>query len=227
MRHTLRVRTCLAVAAISALAACGGTSTPAAPVAITSPSAGAAQQPPAEAAAPAAPVPLDVRLAPVPVGAQNRMKIFQGLPAQAPDPAQLASAEVVQLAATGSQDLGPIASDRAGRSVYRFDKDTADPSQSNCDGDCATAWPPVLVKATGRIYVSGIDPALVGYVERADGTCQVTIAGWPAYYFAQDQQPGDVKGQGVQGTWFAFNPQGQKAGSAAAPAADGVESSGY
>ena len=68
------------------------------------------------------------------------------------------------------------------------------------------------MKSPGKIFPKGINPKILGYVERADGTCQVTINGWPVYYFAKDGKPGDILGQGVAGTWFAINPKGGKTG---------------
>jgi hypothetical protein len=38
----------------------------------------------------------------------------------------------------------------------------------------------------------------------------VTINGHPVYYFAGDAKPGDIDGQGVNGTWFAVAPDGGK-----------------
>jgi predicted lipoprotein with Yx(FWY)xxD motif len=119
--------------------------------------------------------------------------------------------QATRLAATEAGSLGQIVTDGDGRSVYRFDKDTAKPPQSNCAGDCAVNWPPLLTTDPASIAVEGIDKALIGEVARADGTKQVTIGGWPAYRFAKDAAAGDVKGQGVGGTWFAFTPAGKKA----------------
>ena len=42
-----------------------------------------------------------------------------------------------------SDELGPVVTDSAGFTLYRFDNDTAQPPKSNCAGDCATTWPPV------------------------------------------------------------------------------------
>jgi len=55
-------------------------------------------------------------------------------------------------------------------------------------------------------------------VAREDGGQQVTIAGWPAYRYAKDTKPGEVKGQGAGGKWFAFTPNGKKAVDKNAPA---------
>ena len=106
--------------------------------------------------------------------------------------------------------LGTVLTDDKGFTLYRFDKDTANPSVSNCDGDCATAWPPVIA-TSDKVEVKGVDQALVGTVDRKDGSKQVTVANWPLYRFAKDTKPGEAKGQGVGGTWFAATPEGKKA----------------
>ncbi|WP_244203880.1 SCO0930 family lipoprotein [Streptomyces tricolor] len=99
--------------------------------------------------------------------------------------------------------------DGSGLTLYRFDKDTANPPKSNCADDCATTWPPV--PAEDATAGAGIDKALLGEVTRPDGTKQLTIDGWPAYRYAKDVNAGDVNGQGVGGKWFALAPSGKKA----------------
>lgn len=58
---------------------------------------------------------------------------------------------------------------------------------------------------------AGTEASLIGEVTRADGTKQLTVAGWPMYRYAKDTAPGDANGQGVGGTWFAAAPDGKKA----------------
>ena len=53
------------------------------------------------------------------------------------------SAEAGTLATADVGDFGNVVVDGSGRTLYVFDKDTADPPKSNCDGDCAAKWPPV------------------------------------------------------------------------------------
>jgi len=118
----------------------------------------------------------------------------------------------VQLEASQAGELDPVVVNGAGLTLYRFDNDTAKPSKSTCNGDCARTWPPVTVAKGGRIFVSGVKKSAVGVVKRDDGRLQVTIGGWPVYRFAKDTRPGDTKGQGVGGTWFGVTPDGQKAG---------------
>ncbi|XVS62918.1 hypothetical protein ACQPYE_32360 [Actinosynnema sp. CA-299493] len=104
--------------------------------------------------------------------------------------------------------MGEVVQDGDGRTLYRFDKDTPDPAKSNCEGQCAVTWPPVLSDGTPQLQ--GVDPALVSTVKRADGTEQVTLAGWPLYTYAKDETPGQWKGQGVGGTWFVVRPDGKR-----------------
>jgi predicted lipoprotein with Yx(FWY)xxD motif len=106
-------------------------------------------------------------------------------------------------------NFGKIVVDGTGRTLYVYDLDTAKPSKSNCDGSCATAWPPLLA-GTGTPQVSGVSASLVGTVTRSDGTKQVTLAGSPLYYFAKDTKAGDVNGQAVGGIWWVVGANGKK-----------------
>jgi predicted lipoprotein with Yx(FWY)xxD motif len=125
------------------------------------------------------------------------------------------SAPAGKLGVSVNAELGNVLTDADGRTLYRFDKDTDEPPKSNCDGDCATAWPPV--PADDASAGAGIDKKLLGEVTRADGTKQLTVGGWPAYRYAKDVNAGDTKGQGVGGTWFALAPDGKKAALADLP----------
>lgn len=207
-------RAAIVLTGLAALAACGGQPARTA----TGPATAAAGQPgptvsavagpertPEVIEAPATPLP-----APTVAKTQRRVQVYSG-PSDVPLPTapdRGRGSAVVQLDATASADIGTYVADARGRTLYRFDRDKADPSKSTCDGDCAKTWRPLLVSSPGRIYPSGVNPQVIGYVERADGTCQVTIAGWPVYLFAQDKGAGDIKGQGVGGTWFAISPTG-------------------
>ncbi|MEV4637792.1 hypothetical protein AB0J80_10600 [Actinoplanes sp. NPDC049548] len=154
---------------------------------------------------PATPVP-----EPTVAKTQKWVKIFNG-PANkdvTPPKSIRKGSKTVELNATENAQIGTYVTDGAGRTLYRFDKDDNKPPKATCNGDCAKAWPPLLIKSPGKIYPKGIDPKVLGYVERADGHCQVTINGWPVYYFAKDEKPGDILGQGVNGTWFAVGPAG-------------------
>ncbi len=96
-----------------------------------------------------------------------------------------------------------------GFTLYRFDRDQVNPSKSNCVGDCATTWPPLLTD--GAPVLDGIDPALVGTVDRSDGAKQLTLNGWPLYRYSKDTAALDTKGEGVGGTWHAIGVDGEPA----------------
>jgi predicted lipoprotein with Yx(FWY)xxD motif len=105
-----------------------------------------------------------------------------------------------------SSGLGDILVDVEGMTLYLFTED-AD-GQSVCEDACATAWPPLIVDEP-PVAGEGADESLLDTTERSDGSTQVRYAGWPLYTWAQDQQPGDVTGQGVQGVWFVISPEGE------------------
>jgi predicted lipoprotein with Yx(FWY)xxD motif len=119
--------------------------------------------------------------------------------------------------------LGSIVVDGTGRTLYRFDMDSASPSASHCTGGCAALWPAAPATAAGT--VTGVDGKLVGSVTGADGKAQLTLAGWPLYTYAADAKAGDTHGQGVQGIWWAVTPTGAKA--AAMSTAPSSGSNGY
>ncbi|WP_367140806.1 MULTISPECIES: hypothetical protein [Streptomyces] len=132
----------------------------------------------------------------------------------------------VQLTASKAGALDPVVVNGAGFTLYRFDKDSANPSKSACNGECATTWPPVLVAPGGRIFLDGVDKSKVGVVKRDDGTRQVTVGGWPVYRFSKDTKPGQTNGQGVGGTWFGVTPDGKKAAGKAAGGGGGGAQTG-
>ena len=112
------------------------------------------------------------------------------------------------LLATADTDLDEVVVDAEGRTVYVFDEDQAGSGMSSCAGECAGTWPPV-VSQDQQPAADGVDGAL-GTIERTDGTLQVTLDGRPLYLFAGDAAPGDVTGQGVDGTWFVIGADGEK-----------------
>ncbi|WTU17283.1 SCO0930 family lipoprotein [Streptomyces sp. NBC_00073] len=122
-----------------------------------------------------------------------------------------------QLAIAQNEKLGSVLADSAGMTLYRFDKDTAKPPKSNCEGDCAKTWP--VVAAGDATAAAGMDPSVLGEVVRGDGSKQLTVGGWPVYRYSKDTKAGETNGQGVGGTWFALAPDGKKAAKAAAASA--------
>lgn len=83
--------------------------------------------------------------------------------------------------------------DANGMSLYTFDKDTAE--ISNCNGACATLWPPLLAKDGEQ------KPKSYTRITRNDGSLQWAFNGQPLYTWVRDTKPGDTTGDGVKGVW--------------------------
>ena len=88
--------------------------------------------------------------------------------------------------------------DQAGLTLYIFDKDA--PSKSNCNGGCATVWPPLV--ASAEASASG----KFNIVARDDGSRQWTYQDKPLYRYAADQKPGDMTGENSGGVWHTVRP---------------------
>ncbi|WP_245692858.1 SCO0930 family lipoprotein [Streptomyces katrae] len=129
-----------------------------------------------------------------------------------------------QLKAQEVAGVGSAVTDGEGFTLYRFDKDTAKPPKSNCEGDCAQAWPVVL--ADDAQAGAGVDAAMLGSVTRSDGTKQLTLGGWPVYRYAKDTKAGDALGEGVGGTWHALGPDGKPAAAGKATGSASASGSG-
>jgi predicted lipoprotein with Yx(FWY)xxD motif len=117
----------------------------------------------------------------------------------APATATQATSHSVATIAVGHSSLGTIVVDNAGRTLYRFDKDTPGSGSSACNGACAAAWPPAL--AAGAPTVGPGVTGTLGVITRTDGSHQVTLDGHPLYRYAGDQGPGDTTGDGFGGIW--------------------------
>jgi len=155
----------------------------------------------------------------VSLGACGTSSTIAGVPSPAPvaapaaPPAPAAPAGPA-LTASPTAALGTVVVDGTGYTLYRFDKDKPKPSKSNCNGSCATQWPPVLVASAAEakeVKLDGVDAGAVNTVKRADGKLQLTIGGWPVYRYSGDKAAGDTTGQGVGKVWFAVTPAGKKA----------------
>ncbi len=98
--------------------------------------------------------------------------------------------------------------DGEGMTVYMFDSDTQGAGASTCEGQCAANWPAVTTESQAPA-VEGVTGE-VGTITGVDGATQVTLNGWPLYYFVGDTAAGDVKGQGVNGVWWVLTPDGER-----------------
>ena len=109
-----------------------------------------------------------------------------------------------------------------GFTLYSFAIDTS--TKSNCNGTCATNWPPVK----GSVTAAGIKGTF-GTIKRSDGSIQATFDGHPLYTFTADTSPGQAKGNGLNafgGVWHEDTASGSAA-PVSSPAPVGGGGSGY
>jgi predicted lipoprotein with Yx(FWY)xxD motif len=111
---------------------------------------------------------------------------------------------------TAKTHLGKLIVNGRGRTLYLFEKDKR--GMSSCSGACSSYWPPLLThgkpKATG-----GAKQSLLGTINRANGSRQVTYAGHALYTFVLDTKRGQTKGEGSKlfgAGWDALSPAGKK-----------------
>ena len=97
---------------------------------------------------------------------------------------------------------GMVLAGSKGLTLYYYAEDKPGSGKSACTGGCATAWP--ALKAPVRAPAGVRMPGPIGMITRADGTKQVTINGYPIYYYAEDMTPGQAKGNGAEGTWHVI-----------------------
>ena len=112
-----------------------------------------------------------------------------------------------------------------GFTLYWFAPDT--PAKSNCNGSCATFWPPVKGPATSGPGVTG----KLGTITRSDGTAQAAYNGHPLYTYVGDTAPGQAKGNGLNvsgGVWHEVIVSGAAAAvSTPSSSSGGSGGSGY
>jgi predicted lipoprotein with Yx(FWY)xxD motif len=107
-----------------------------------------------------------------------------------------------------------------GFTLYWFVPDTS--TKSNCNGSCATYWPPVKGPATAGAGVTG----KLATITRSDGSLQATYNGHPLYTYVGDKAPGQAKGNGLNlsgGVWHEVTVSG----AAAAPSGSAGAGGGY
>jgi predicted lipoprotein with Yx(FWY)xxD motif len=101
-----------------------------------------------------------------------------------------------------------------GFTLYWFAPDTS--TKSNCNGSCATYWPPVPAPAVAGAGVTG--------------TIQATYNGHPLYTYAGDSAPGQDKGNGLNvsgGLWYNVPVSGSAAPASSSSSSSGGGGGGY
>ena len=131
-----------------------------------------------------------------------------------------AAAPAASSGALKTTKIGGVAvlTNAKGFTLYSFVPDTS--TKSNCNGSCATYWPPVKGPATAGTGVTG----KLATITRSDGSVQATYNGHPLYTYVGDKAPGQAKGNGLNlsgGVWHEVTVSG-----AAAPASNGSASAG-
>ena len=97
---------------------------------------------------------------------------------------------------------GKYLTDAKGMSLYTFTKDLY--GQSTCIEDCIKRWP-VFYKENISVP-EGLNAKDFSTVLRIDGEKQSAYKGRPLYYFFQDKDPGDMKGEGINQAWYVIYP---------------------
>lgn len=109
---------------------------------------------------------------------------------------------------TAETDLGEVLVDGEGLTLYLFTNDQG--TTTSASEGVQQAWPPLTVESADEVVAGdGVDEALLGTAEQADGRIWVTYNGHLLYRYAADTGPGDTAGQGVGGVWFAVTPAGE------------------
>jgi predicted lipoprotein with Yx(FWY)xxD motif len=146
-------------------------------------------------------------------GSTNSPASSASTPSSSGSHAASSSATVTTATIAGAKVL----TNAKGFTLYSFGPDTS--TASNCNGSCATFWPPVKGPVTGMSGLTGT----FGTIKRADGTLQATYDGHPLYTYVGDKSPGQAKGNGLNasgGVWHEVTASGS-----AAPASGSSSSS--
>ena len=136
-------------------------------------------------------------------------------PAPSPPAAKQGQTQSAEKKSTGAvihvdgSEFGTMIYGPRNQAIYIFQRDSR--NETNCYGECAAAWPPVITRGEPRAR-GGAKQSLVGTVKRRDGSLQVTYAGQPLYYYA-NEGPGEVRCHNVNlngGLWWVIGPDGKR-----------------
>ncbi len=93
---------------------------------------------------------------------------------------------------------GKVLAGENGMTLYTFKNDKS--GESNCNGDCAKAWPPLMADSKAKAE------GAYSIITRKDGMKQWAKDGMPLYFFVKDAKSGDVAGDGFKGVWDVAKP---------------------
>jgi predicted lipoprotein with Yx(FWY)xxD motif len=139
-------------------------------------------------------------------------------PAASSSAAPASSAAASSAVKTATIGGATVLTNSSGFTLYWFAPDT--PTKSNCNGSCASFWPPVKGPVTAGSGVTG----KFGTITRADGSTQATYNGHPLYTYKGDTAPGQNKGNGLNisgGLWHEVTVSGSAAASPSSSAGGG------
>jgi predicted lipoprotein with Yx(FWY)xxD motif len=111
-----------------------------------------------------------------------------------------------------------------GFTLYWFVPDTS--TKSNCNGSCASFWPPVPGPAKAGSGVTG----KLATITRSDGSTQATYNGHPVYTYSGDSGPGQNNGNGINssgGIWHEVTVTGAAPASHSSSSSSGGGGYGY
>jgi predicted lipoprotein with Yx(FWY)xxD motif len=143
-----------------------------------------------------------------------------------PPAAAASSAPAASSSALKTTTIGGVTvlTNAQGFTLYWFVPDTS--TTSNCNGSCATFWPPVKGPATAGAGVTGT----LGTITRADGSTQATYDGHPLYTYKGDTAPGQASGNNLNlsgGVWHEVTASGAAAQAPSTSTSSGSGGYGY
>jgi predicted lipoprotein with Yx(FWY)xxD motif len=102
-------------------------------------------------------------------------------------------------AKVGDTGMGKVLTDSKGMTLYTFDRDAT--GKSNCNGQCAQNWPPLMASADAKSMGDWT------VVTRDDGSKMWAYKGKPVYTWVRDTKPGDTTGDGfANNVWHVAKP---------------------
>lgn len=100
--------------------------------------------------------------------------------------------------------------DSQGMALYLFVNAKGE-SQPCTTEACLATWP-IVTSQGNPLAGEGLNKNLLGTILHPNNSNQVTYHTWPLWYFAGDNQAGDINGQGISsfgGTWYLISPTGE------------------